>query len=143
MCYWHTVTLCLCILFFFFKQKTAYEMRISDWSSDVCSSDPVPLSLRVPRAEHQHRHAAAVSRGPERLCRAAGGHSRAPRAGAEHDLAGPEHAALGRRLRPLGRLWRGRALAARLYPPLYRKTVGVGKGGSVWVNSGGSRHIKK
>src|SRR3546814_9304723 len=28
-----------CCLFFFFKQKTAYEMRISDWSSDVCSSD--------------------------------------------------------------------------------------------------------
>src|SRR3546814_8231008 len=28
--------------FFFFKQKTAYEMRISDWSSDVCSSDLVP-----------------------------------------------------------------------------------------------------
>src|SRR3546814_5047118 len=34
---------CLCVLsmFFFFKQKTAYEMRISDWSSDVCSSDLV------------------------------------------------------------------------------------------------------
>src|SRR3546814_5562577 len=30
---------CVCIFFFFFKQKTAYEMRISDWSSDVCSSD--------------------------------------------------------------------------------------------------------
>src|SRR3546814_6074209 len=29
------------IFFFFFKQKTAYEMRISDWSSDVCSSDLV------------------------------------------------------------------------------------------------------
>src|SRR3546814_4402983 len=29
----------LFVLFFFFKQKTAYEMRISDWSSDVCSSD--------------------------------------------------------------------------------------------------------
>src|SRR3546814_12326622 len=29
----------LYIVFFFFKQKTAYEMRISDWSSDVCSSD--------------------------------------------------------------------------------------------------------
>src|SRR3546814_10021776 len=28
-----------CFYFFFFKQKTAYEMRISDWSSDVCSSD--------------------------------------------------------------------------------------------------------
>src|SRR3546814_717842 len=32
------VLLC-CEVFFFFKQKTAYEMRISDWSSDVCSSD--------------------------------------------------------------------------------------------------------
>src|SRR3546814_3667061 len=33
--------MCLVMLycFFFFKQKTAYEMRISDWSSDVCSSD--------------------------------------------------------------------------------------------------------
>src|SRR3546814_6263102 len=30
---------CSVLLFFFFKQKTAYEMRISDWSSDVCSSD--------------------------------------------------------------------------------------------------------
>src|SRR3546814_16009489 len=29
----------ICLCFFFFKQKTAYEMRISDWSSDVCSSD--------------------------------------------------------------------------------------------------------
>src|SRR3546814_5942708 len=29
----------MCDSFFFFKQKTAYEMRISDWSSDVCSSD--------------------------------------------------------------------------------------------------------
>src|SRR3546814_1907019 len=35
----------LCI-FFFFKQKTAYEMRISDWSSDVCSSDLTPLLTR-------------------------------------------------------------------------------------------------
>src|SRR3546814_2029019 len=30
---------CSVLFFFFFKQKTAYEMRISDWSSDVCSSD--------------------------------------------------------------------------------------------------------
>src|SRR3546814_2564366 len=28
-----------CVVIFFFKQKTAYDMRISDWSSDVCSSD--------------------------------------------------------------------------------------------------------
>src|SRR3546814_9609416 len=34
--------------FFFFKQKTAYEMRISDWSSDVCSSDlPVMLGTAL------------------------------------------------------------------------------------------------
>src|SRR3546814_1944347 len=31
--------MCFLFIFFFFKQKTAYEMRISDWSSDVCSSD--------------------------------------------------------------------------------------------------------
>src|SRR3546814_6296958 len=36
----------MCLFFFFFKQKTAYEMRISDWSSDVCSSD---LNRPVPR----------------------------------------------------------------------------------------------
>src|SRR3546814_4276927 len=37
--------MCCCVcwfVFFFFKQKTAYEMRISDWSSDVCSSDLDP-----------------------------------------------------------------------------------------------------
>src|SRR3546814_5265472 len=39
MChYWYV----LFFVFFFFKQKTAYEMRISDWSSDVCSSDLGP-----------------------------------------------------------------------------------------------------
>src|SRR3546814_16341010 len=32
-------------IFFFFKQKTAYEMRISDWSSDVCSSDLTPATV--------------------------------------------------------------------------------------------------
>src|SRR3546814_6913593 len=34
------------LFFFFFKQKTAYEMRISDWSSDVCSSDLSPKRLK-------------------------------------------------------------------------------------------------
>src|SRR3546814_8210634 len=33
-------------LLFFFKQKTAYEMRISDWSSDVCSSDLIKWHVR-------------------------------------------------------------------------------------------------
>src|SRR3546814_1355316 len=48
----------LFIFFFFFKQKTAYEMRISDWSSDVCSSDlqfgsfrdPLIVMMSVPMA---------------------------------------------------------------------------------------------
>src|SRR3546814_5620077 len=37
--YWFCVFVHRIFLFFFFKQKTAYVMRISDWSSDVCSSD--------------------------------------------------------------------------------------------------------
>src|SRR3546814_9640891 len=44
------VVVCCC----FFKQKTAYEMRISDWSSDVCSSDlqqPVPTAQRDQRTQ--------------------------------------------------------------------------------------------
>src|SRR3546814_14032952 len=54
----------LFILFFFCKQKTAYEMRISDWSSDVCSSDlrdpggggqPPVLSAGVPSASADRR----------------------------------------------------------------------------------------
>src|SRR3546814_4710925 len=38
------------IVFFVFKQKTAYEMRISDWSSDVCSSDLIKLDSDRPVA---------------------------------------------------------------------------------------------
>src|SRR3546814_4641191 len=41
----------VCIQVFFFKQKTAYEMRISDWSSDVCSSDLRHVGLVQPREE--------------------------------------------------------------------------------------------
>src|SRR3546814_10253204 len=44
-------------IFFFFKQKTAYEMRISDWSSDVCSSD-----LFCALAGHEHIHKGMTSR---------------------------------------------------------------------------------
>src|SRR3546814_5768474 len=43
------------VSFFFFKQKTAYEMRISDWSSDVCSSDlPGPVvKLAITRSSSE------------------------------------------------------------------------------------------
>ena len=39
----------LCCVFFFFKQKTAYEIGTGDWSSDVCSSD---LELKVPMVSY-------------------------------------------------------------------------------------------
>src|SRR3546814_1669115 len=40
LCVYYSLAHKFCIIIvFFFKQKTAYEMRISDWSSDVCSSD--------------------------------------------------------------------------------------------------------
>src|SRR5881628_1620583 len=40
------------LFFFFFKQKTAYEMSVSDWSSDVCSSDldDLPIALVAGKA---------------------------------------------------------------------------------------------
>src|SRR3546814_19161343 len=59
----HGVLVCKYFIFFFFKQKTAYEVRISDWSSDVCSSD-----LRARRGDGLAR-ACAIARD---LARAAG-----------------------------------------------------------------------
>src|SRR3546814_19379867 len=52
-------------VFFFFKQKTAYEMRISDWSSDVCSSD-LSMSFQsagmfCPPISHSISHASSPS----------------------------------------------------------------------------------
>src|SRR3546814_4950845 len=44
---------CGICVFFFFKQKTAYEMRISDWSSDVCSSDLQGPRPRAPGGREQ------------------------------------------------------------------------------------------
>src|SRR3546814_1791312 len=64
--------LLLYLYIFFFKQKTAYEMRISDWSSDVCSSDLTavqpaghsPSARAVPRRRPaQRRTGTAVRRG--------------------------------------------------------------------------------
>src|SRR3546814_1948141 len=49
----------VCRVLFFFKQKTAYEMRISDWSSDVCSSD-LRRSRRAPAARRNARRRSAL-----------------------------------------------------------------------------------
>src|SRR3546814_4543540 len=54
--------------FFFFKKKTAYEMRISDWSSDVCSSDLLGgmglgarVSTAVPQLDPEPTHSSALA----------------------------------------------------------------------------------
>src|SRR3546814_1968109 len=49
-------------IFFFFKQKTAYEMRISDWSSDVCSSDLRRLAASILRGASEGKPAAIYAR---------------------------------------------------------------------------------
>src|SRR3546814_5139257 len=65
------VLLLAIVVFFFFKQKTAYEMRISDWSSDVCSSD-LPGAKgpgRPPGARHPRRGPRSADRGRCRRAR--------------------------------------------------------------------------
>src|SRR3546814_10868415 len=52
LCLYMSDMFALTLLFFFLKQKTAYEMRISDWSSDVCSSD---LGLHLALASIPYR----------------------------------------------------------------------------------------
>src|SRR3546814_1826358 len=73
------------LLFFFFKQKTAYEMRISDWSSDVCSSDlfgDAVAHVHVRNADHalEGRHQRPVAQREFRLGKLdAGGRQRGAR----------------------------------------------------------------
>src|SRR3546814_14270954 len=56
------------VLFFFFKQKTAYEMRISDWSSDVCSSDLLSLADRGFLLRHARGKSLDTGLGSGDLC---------------------------------------------------------------------------
>src|SRR3546814_6321250 len=55
----------MCFFFFFFKQKTAYEMRISDWSSDVCSSDLLDYKGRAFLVEHRKFGIGVFGRGTD------------------------------------------------------------------------------
>src|SRR3546814_8787782 len=109
------------VCYFFYKQKTAYELRISDWSSDVCSSD---LTLAVQAVvEHGDHLVFAVEAGVDV-------HERAQSVQAQH-----REALLGERAE----------IAARaLHPPeldrLARHRVGVGAlGGGVAGGVGGVR----
>src|SRR3546814_2049869 len=80
------------MFFFFFKQKTAYEMRISDWSSDVCSSDlgidrnnfyPIRITIA-------HRFSATNQPHIDRLGRA-GGKDKPPLAAQKLKHLAPRH----------------------------------------------------
>src|SRR3546814_17517055 len=53
-------------MFFFFKQKTAYEMRISDWSSDVCSSDLIAVEKRAQIIHSVFEHRQPIDPAPDR-----------------------------------------------------------------------------
>src|SRR3546814_20995198 len=113
-------------MFVFFKQKTAYEMRISDWSSDVCSSDlshPIPPAkyrdrvppIRpVPRASRQQ--CAEGARRPLRPCLCPP-RSRSPTAGRAASALPPDQAD--------------------------RKSVVSGKSVAVRVDTGGRRLLNK
>src|SRR3546814_17233976 len=98
------------VCFFFFKHKTAYDLRISDWSSDVCSSD-----LRSPGRAGCRPAPAPAGRGSGRR----------------------RSARRARRDRP-GNANGGCCEACRA-----RKSVVQGKSGSVRVEVGGRRGIKK
>src|SRR3546814_14728320 len=131
----------MCVaVFFFFKQKTAYEMRISDWSSDVCSSDlrrrahrsrqpgaGFPVSLRSRATDRPQ----AVRRDP-RTRRYAGRIVSAPRRGIARRAAVRDAFAV-----PQGRL-------AAMPPRAGDRKSGVqGKSVSVRVDLGGRRILKK
>src|SRR3546814_14407658 len=88
------------IFFFFFKQKTAYEMRISDWSSDVCSSDLEESYRRAEAAQvHLLEYSLAVhlAREPQRLV------AKLPGTPPTRAKRLPEVARIGRHLRLLAR----------------------------------------
>src|SRR3546814_7260742 len=114
----------MCI-FFFFKQKTAYEMRISDWSSDVCSSDlPAPAKSVAgalngkPGGADIARHSRTSVRtdqfGELRQCgpRSAEQRAPAPRCDPCADCGGPRVADRSRQHR-----------SARHGPPSYRESL--------------------
>src|SRR3546814_7532778 len=70
MCMLYMIDVCFGFLFvfFFFKQKTAYEMRISDWSSDVCSSD-LTLAYRDELTQRLGLNLVNVTPDPEELAK--------------------------------------------------------------------------
>src|SRR3546814_15204668 len=124
----------MCVCVFFFKQKTAYEMRISDWSSDVCSSD-------LQGAQRARSFAAKlVDRGSAGLDAAEPqlsdyrGHVDPLYPANRHQFRAARLHVLPDPARRLFREWPGRT---------DRKSVVSGKSGSGRVVLGGCRNIKQ
>src|SRR3546814_13182148 len=129
----------LCV--FFFKQKTAYEMRISDWSSDVCSSDLAAAHREHEAARGQGHRARA---GPVRVRFRAEfrrlGAAEGTRRGGHRN-----HAALCRTAQPRRHRRSIEPAARRMYRSIRsdRKSVVEGKSVSVRVDLGGRLIIQK
>src|SRR3546814_1225335 len=102
-------------LFFFFKQKTAYEMRISYWSSDVCSSD---LVAEMVPGQHQRWHVVCAQR-------------RIPSAALPRNTALDTHL----RRRRVHRRRTGRRMAGRDPRPVAQGGAGVTAGGPTAARS--------
>src|SRR3546814_7304500 len=109
----------MCVLrivsFFFYKQKTAYDMRISDWSSDVCSSDLADVAARG-RLGQVHRAVplAGDQLGQPGLALFLGaiGHQRVDRAGGQDAAQRKAHVRAAERLDHHGREGEGQILPA-------------------------------
>src|SRR3546814_20297142 len=118
------------VFFFFFKQQTAYEMRISDWSSDVCSSDLVV-------AEDEARHVEIGLAASFRQIVGEADKRQSPavfRAG-DNGIA-PDHAIFQRKFHVARRY--------RLEPTFVRRVPDAGRSeerrvGKEWVRTGKSR----
>src|SRR3546814_12289868 len=114
------------MLFFFVKHKTAYELRISDWSSDVCSSDLLNVLVVVDLAVDGQDHRAVLV------------HHRLPALLRQVENAEPAMTDIDVAADPFAPLVR---------PPMRqsgdRKSVVSGKSVSVRVDPGGRRQLKK
>src|SRR3546814_7493626 len=118
--------LCVCILFFV-KQKTAYEMRISDWSSDVCSSNLAVVAAIL----HLQKGAGMFGEGARHM-----GGGLADR----HDVGDVDFLRRALLMRHPSESWDPRPNAV---PYRDRKSVVSGKSVSVRVHPGGRSNLKK
>src|SRR3546814_14636134 len=122
---------------FFFKQKTAYEMRISDWSSDVCSSDLAAVHEGAADARATVLPSSLCESGVSDQIRRCAPAGRTPRLQGQWQGIGQCHRIPGRRARQSGADLRSRAVFnARQLHAQDRQRVAEGKSVSVRVDHG-------